>query len=182
MSTFISVDSYFRDVTLYPNPASFKIPTSLTNGWATENRTVKAVLSHQKTDKCPPLMYEVCLSKVVIPYVASLLNEPYLYIQFTSDQEKNFGLINTLADNVSGANLKTATFEIFFDKIQGNNVYILYCSNMSQVMRLDPKGSYTIRIFNRLGQTILSDTFDTPNPPNPTLQIAFLLELRPYKP
>lgn len=180
MATYISVDSIFRDTQQSPNPAEFFIRVEETKGWATENRTVQSVKAHRRR-KEPILLHEVTLLKLSIPYSATLLNEPYLYVEFSSTQKPIRGLINTLGNTQEGVKLQSAVFEVFFDKIQsvpaGSNLYIIYNCAMTQVMSLEPKGSYKFRVFNRTGTTIVVTDSIYPVLPSPTSQVSMLLKI-----
>lgn len=176
MTTFISIDSIFRNRTENPNPADFVIPIAETQGWASENRTIQSVRPH-KGRIIPDLLHELTLLKLSIPYDATLLNEPYLYVEFSVTNTQATNLINTLGNTTNGVKLKNAIFQVWFDKIQPTNLYILYCCSMSQVIRFDPKASYRFRIFDRFGTTITVVDTSPPTPIDPLKQVSASIQI-----
>lgn len=178
MSSFIDVDSYWRDRATYQNPAEFDITAKQINGWVSRSRTVRA--NPQNPNNQP---YEFATSieiiNLTIPYTTDTAVLPRVYIDMHSELYKDIYLIN-IADRVN----KDARFICTFDKIQndnmGNPTWIHYKCGMEQVCRFGRDSPIKFRVFDRNGVTLpLTDDLP-PNPPNDLAQITTTFKITPY--
>jgi hypothetical protein len=179
MSTFIDLDSIFRDRTDYPNPANYEVTAKQTEAWSKNVKTVKPFSQNPNTR---PLsyVYNVSLFCLTIPYDESLVALPRLYVDFHS---KSYNDINTM--NSIEQKQYRSRFVCFPEKIQNDSqgvpTWIHYKSPMEQTLRfkLDDIVCFTILTRDTNVLDIFEETdFDIPI--DPLKQTMATFQLIPY--
>ena len=168
MSTFIHIDSTYRDRTNYPNPAEFTIRGDQTNGWGSLYRRAQCVRPCGKKEVCNMLF---CLDGLILNIPATATNsrpaalggpqplwfEPFLYVHLSTERYNDKSLIK-IANNFHS----DAVFCCVLDRIQidpdpnvvfpNNQLWLQYKCNNNQCIRLnDFQPIVNFRIFTREG-------------------------------
>jgi len=112
MSTFVELDSTFRDREKYPSPADFTVDVNQLNGWFAAARTVRAYPQVTQT-KQPEFATSVELTNLTLPYNDAFTNLERVYVDFHCKSHNDAFLVNT----INGMN-RDARFVVHFDKIQ----------------------------------------------------------------
>lgn len=178
MSTFLHLDSKFRDREIYPNENEYEVTPEQSRCWFSAARTVRAYPANTLSQ---PLEFatSVKLLTLTLPYTVELASIPLVYVRFSSTDYTNLFLIKSINDT-----LKEATYICRFDRIQydANNVpmYIHYQCGIEQVMRYSRDKPVKIAVVNRDNQVLPQQDDSTPNPPNDTAQTFFTFEITPY--
>jgi hypothetical protein len=178
MSTFIHLDSGARDVTQYPNPASFTVNANQVSTWWQAARTVRAY-----PQEIPNKQYEfvttIKIDHLVLPYTEQLQDEPIVYVQFNSTKYKDRSLIQTISNM-----FPTITFVAEWDKTQNDSTatpaWIHYKCNMPQAMRFSRDKPVIFEVTLRDGSTPIIVDNIPPVLPNPAVQVSATFELIPY--
>lgn len=169
---FVNIDSTYRNRTLYPNPADFKI---LING------TSQNSLSFYNVDF--ETCYKIELVSLTLPNV--ILNSgygnriafyPYVYVEFSST--------NKPAKHILWSNNPNSTTSLF--KIPMYNINTPEISKfvrvdgrgMTQTITFTPRDCYTLKVLLPNGETFLTES-DTvpPDIPDEDLQISYTFSL-----
>jgi len=176
MSSYIDIDSEYRDNNLYPNPAQFTITADQVDRWFKHNRITNN-LPNLPFKSPYDFVHVVKLKNLVIPYSVAFSTLRRIYVDFHTHQTKTYNLINC----INGMNAD-AKFIAFYDRIQndsaGNPYAIHYKCNMSQVMRFQ-NGQPVDFILRDKDDNILSITDTTPTP-DPDVQVQATFEITPY--
>ena len=178
MSTYIDLDSIFRDRQIWPNPADYEIFPKQIKSWFPSSRSVTNI---PQNPNLRPLEFvtSVKINSIVLPYDASVADTPRIYVDFHSTRYNDTRLISTV-DNVHGS----ARFICTFDKLQndggGAPIWMHYTCDMEQQLRFDRQ--YPVRFTVRRKDGTLFPNFDAlfPAAPTPNRQILATFELTPY--
>lgn len=178
MSTFYSINSLWRDVAMYPSPADFEIPTSVSSKW-TMNRTVQATRTY--CENVPiNFVYNVALTNLTLPAsfttTAYGSNPPYLYVEFRNVNKYNDKRLINTNETDTDITLKDAVFVVYFDKLI-DDVWAQFKCTMVQTYRIDPQAAMKFRVFDDQNETVI--IVDT-DPPSPELQVSALIQMTPY--
>jgi hypothetical protein len=183
MSTFVDLDSIWRDRITYPNPCDYVVTADKVQTWGQMSRSVMALPQNQNIR---PLDFvnAVTVVALVLPYNTTLTGYPCVYVNMCCQEYKDEYLINTI-----GGILPRARFKCFFDKIQNNSsgdpTWIHYKCTMEQVMRYKRNSPVTLQITSRDG-TILPFFDESVNPDyqdneiDPTQQSLITFCVTPY--
>jgi hypothetical protein len=179
MSTFIDLDSIWRDRLTYPNPAFYEVTPDQVNTWFASARSIRATPQNNNTR---PLEFatDVSLQVLTLPYNSTLVTYPRIYLDFHSKLYNDRFLIST----INGVNPE-ARFICVLDKIQydsnNNPIWMHYRSTMKQTLRFKRDDSVVFAITTRDG-SILPFFIDnnTDLPIDPTQQTLATFELIPY--
>lgn len=197
MSNYLHLDSFYRKINSYPNPAEYSLDTDNLVGFNAEARTVRP------TARDPRLRPEefsttLNLTEIIIPYYFDptlpagtgpgqldnpsnvSANLPNIYIDIHSDRYNDSFLTNTI-DN-SNPDIR---FIATFGRVQLNNLGVPEWSHfapvhMPQVLRFRRNYPMTIRIFNRAGGTLPIIDFNPGDPDRPLRQTLMTYEIVPY--
>lgn len=184
MSTFIDIDSQFREFPRFRNPADFQVTAEQVETWFQFNRTVRA---NAKNPATAPLDFAqtVRLKSLIIPYVVngglsidfSIL--PRVYVDFHSEKFPDIRLMHSI-DGLQSE----AKFVCSFDKYQvddaSNRVWIHYKCDMEQVMRFQRREPVNFKVMSRNGTALPLNLVDTGASPDPSLQVMATFEITPY--
>ncbi len=178
MTTIIDLYSLFRDREVYPNPFNYHVNEKQVESWFKHNRSVTP-LPQNPNMRPLDFMKAVKLQRLILPYSATLADEPRVYVNFRSQEYRDTRLINTI-----DGRLPDIKFVCNYRRIQndslGNPLWIQYDCDTPQVMRFELKSPVVFQVILRDG-TILSST-DTipPLDPDPQQQSFCTFELTPY--
>lgn len=185
MSSFIHVDSLYRDREAYPNPADFKVSSRQLGGGIREPRQVNP-LAHPVGNRPREFAVTLRAHHLILPYNfggmgggGEVLNEPYILLDIGSVDKRDHWLISSM-----GNKNDDAKFVAVFEKIQndknGNPTFIHYKVSMEQVTRFTRDYELVVRLFDRKGDSLnIIDTM-VPMPADPTRQVTITLEVKPY--
>jgi hypothetical protein len=191
MSQFFDLDSTFRDVCEYPNPADYRLTYNQIGQFFPSATTV---INNAPNPKSRSIEFKqsVKVHYVYLPYAA------FTYMiksgagevpvaSHTADIQRLYLDVHTinLNDSYSLFSLNNRVFNDRFvlerDTIQldstGTPRWLIFKTKMDQVMRINRNQALVIRMQQELGYVIIiADT----NPVNPALQTYVLLEVEPY--
>lgn len=186
MSNYIDLDSTYRDVNTFPNPASYTVLDSQIQAWNRESRNVSANSTRPST-RSLDFTQTLRVIKVIIPYlVTDLQANPPIAITTANLQRLYLDVHTKYNDSglISGIDNKAAKvkFVLFRKEIQNdannNPVWIIFESHMHQVMRFSRNEPIAINITDQNFVTL-----NLPEgllPPDPSRQTYILLETTPY--
>lgn len=178
MSTFIDLDSIWRDREDFPNENDYELKPMQVESWFKTPRTVKAYPENPNTYSLG-FATTVNIKHLAIAYTETLSELPKVYVNFRSMNYKDIHLINSI-DGVQ----RDAKFVCVPERIQndrnGNPIWIHYRCNMEQTMRFQRKDQVIFQILTRNGQVLPSVDTIAPNPPDPLKQTLCTLEITPY--
>jgi hypothetical protein len=169
MSTFLHIDTTWRNRERDPNPAQFSLDPKELGGWFRAARTVRAVPS------AGPKMLEFATTLRMIdftlPYQDEFAALGRVYMDIHTQGYDDGQLISTIDSRNADARFVLAVDRIQYDNL-GNPVWIHCHSHMDQVV--------IVRIFGRDGNTLPIVDNEPPLPPNPFSQVIFTIDVRPY--
>ena len=178
MSTFIDLDSIFRDREVYPNEASYEVSENQVETWFKSSRSVRA---HPQNPNTQPLEFatSIKIHYLATPYTEELADVPRLYVNFRSILYKDIHLIHAI-----DGRQPDAKFICSFEKIQndsnGDPLWIHWKCSMEQVMRFRRGEPIFFEITTRSGTVIPQQDTDVPDDPDPTKQTLCTFETLPY--
>lgn len=178
MSTFIHLDSFFRDRENYPNENDYELTPAQIKSWFRSARTVRA---YPQNPTATPLEFAttVRITYLTVPYTKALSEFPCLYITFQSRLYRDIHLIDTI-----GGNHPDTKFICIPDRVQndrnGAPLWIHYKCGMEQTMRFRRKDPIKIQLTTRSGFTLPQQDTNVPIDPNPNKQTLATFELTPY--
>lgn len=169
MSTFIELDSKFRNRECFSNPAEYRVDACQTAGWSNLIRDVQCVRPCSKKEACN-LLFCVKLLKLAIPTrivdtagdtVSIIAEDPFnnavtrdvncLYVHFSTSRYTDSNLIRTINNEHRDATFVAVPMRTFVGAPDGggNSVeWTFYESHMLQCIRLeDKKPVITFRVF-----------------------------------
>ncbi len=178
MSTFIDLDSVWRDREIYPNENSYFLGPKKIDTWFRTNRSITAF--PQNPGKRPlEFVTTVNIKYLTIPYTEELADMPRVYVDFRSEKYKDVHLINS----IEGRQM-TPKFICSIDKIQSDSLdiptWIHYRCNMEQTMRFERGDPVIFSITDRFGNTLPSQDTESPNDPDPLKQTLATFEITSY--
>ena len=146
MSTFIVLDSSYRDRQQYPNPANYVVNDTQMSSWFLQGRSIRAFPA-EIPNRQLEFVSTIKLLHFVLPYSITLSNIPIIYVDIHTQKYKDRSLVSTISNSQP-----LVKFVCEFDKYQFNNamqpVWIHYKCNMSQVMRFSRKSPLTFAVIN----------------------------------
>lgn len=178
MSSYIDLDSIFRDREQFPNENSYHLTVDQVKSWVTFARTVRPFPQNPSTS---PLEFatSVNIRYLTLPYSEELAEFPRVYINFRSRLYKDIHLIDT----INGTH-PDAKFICIPDRIQndrnGDPLWIHYKCTMEQVMRFRRGEEIFFEITTRSGDVLPQQDTDVPTDPEPIKQTLCTLEITPY--
>lgn len=178
MTTFIDLDSFWRDRETFPNEFDYGLTPSQVDTWFSESRTVRAY-PDKNENKVLEFSTTVKILYLILPYSDDLAELPKVYINFRSRNYKDIHLIHSIDGRK--ADIK---FICVFDKIQddrnGNPTWIHYKCCMEQAMRFKRGDEVYLTISTRDGTVLPQSDNNIPDDPNPLKQTLMTLEISPY--
>ena len=178
MSTFVDLDSQYRDFEIYPNPHSYELVPRQIETWFRKSRKVRAV---QQGPHANPLEFATTVNMryLTIPYTTELSAEPRVYVDFHSHKYNDIHLIQT----IDGRH-QTMRFICEQSRVQsdegGTPIWIHYKCEMEQTLRFDRDNMITFQITTRDGEILPSNDNVLPASPDPTKQTLATFEISPY--
>nr|QBK86408.1 MAG: uncharacterized protein LCMAC102_02030 [Marseillevirus LCMAC102] len=178
MSTFIDLDSIWRDRETYPNPNDYQLTPKQVDTWFPSARTVRA---YPQNPTIQPLEFAttVNIHYLTLPFSETVSEFPRIYVNFRSDRYKDIHLIQAI-----DGKQPDAKFICNFDRIQndsnGNPMWIHYKCSMEQTMRFDRGRPVLFQITTRDGSILPNLDTILPTPLDPTKQTLCTFELTPY--
>jgi hypothetical protein len=177
MSTFLHIDTLWRDREKNPNPAEISLDPSEIGGWFRAARTVRAVPTGG------PKMLEFATTLRIIdftlPYQDEFVALGRVYMDIHSQGYDDGQLISTINSKNAQARFVLTVDRVQYDNL-GNPVWIHCHSHMEQVVRIKRDAPLLIRIFGRDNNTLPIVDNQPPLPPNPFSQVLMTLDVRPY--
>lgn len=173
MSFNFELDSLYRDVVENPSPFNFRVNTI-----DFRRRTpimVHSVMKHQSL-KEQSNFFSVRLHELIIPYDASFLLQPRLYVEL--HWGKDCRVVST-----NNKNIRMSVLSCTIKNIQTNAanapVYIIYNSSSYQTIQVeDMQKDLTVKIYDRTGTT--PNLFNVaPDITDPTKQVILSMEMTP---
>ncbi len=178
MSTFIDLDSIWRDRETHPNPNDYQLNLKQVDTWFTSARTVRA---YPQNPTIQPLEFAttVNIHYLTLPFSEEVSEFPRIYVNFRSDRYKDIHLIQAI-----DGKQPDAKFICNFDRIQNNRngdpIWIHYRCSMEQTMRFERGYPIVFQITTRDGSVLPNLDTILPTPPDPTKQTLCTFELTPY--
>lgn len=182
MSTYLDLNSLFRDRESYPSVFDYQVTAEQIKSFYSQPRTTAPVAPKGKR----PLEFvtSIRLNQMILPFDQTLSNQALLYVDIHPVNKDSINLISTMNNNVKDAKFNVSFSHIQMDPISGIPLWMHYRCNMSeQVMRWDRDHPLSLRIFDEVGKTV---TIAVPDPkppanPDPFKQSKLLFELTPYQ-
>ena len=178
MSTYIDLDSTFRDKETYENPADYELNERQVCTWV---KAARAVRAFPMNPNVRPLEFAttVKLIYLTLPYAAEINNLPRVYVNFESRKYRDIRLIQSIEDQHPNAK-----FICNFERIQnddlGNPLWIHYRCVMEQTMRFERGDNVIFQVMSRDGSIIPNQDTAVGVPADPTKQILATFEITPY--
>ena len=206
MSTFIDVDSTYRDYTTYPNICNFVITSEQMRSWPKEPRQVTShnsrpgsrmlEFSQSLQIKTLTLPYATCTytyglvtpSVVVNTHTADLQR---IYLDFHTLRFDDTNLIYTIDNKVPKARFVLCDPRIQYDSLGIPRWVQFYC-RMDQAMRFSRSEPFKVEVMQEEGYGIvITDTFvgndpivgpplGPPGYPTKSLQMYISVDVTPY--
>ena len=193
MSTYLDLDSSYRNAGTYPNPCDYVVDDAQTKTWFREPRiVVNAFNDPALTPRVKDYAQSVNVERVILPYtdiffrefdpeqqsilrLDHMMNLKRIYLDVHNPRHNDTSLISSI-DNKSGR----AKFVLFFHEVQndvdGNPICIHYKSKMDQVYRLYRNESLSVTFLNEENKIIVVDDPIV----SPSKQTYVLLGNTPY--
>jgi hypothetical protein len=179
MTSFIDLDSLWRDRDNYPNPCDYEVTPSQIETWFRNAREVRAF--PQKVIQRPlEFVSALTIQLLTLPYHTDLASLPRIYIDFHCRKYNDKYLINSIDARQSDARFICVQDRIQYDN-NNNPIWIHYRSSMEQTMRFKRDEPVVLRITTRDG-TILPYfiDLDLTQPMDPTRQTLVTFSIIPY--
>lgn len=178
MSSFIDLDSIWRDREMFPNENKYGLTPNQIETWFRESRTVRAFPQEPSTR---PVEFATTINMkyLSLPYTDILSTFPRIYVNFSCREYKDVRLINTI-----DGRLPEAKFICQFDKVQndsaGNPIWLHYKCEMEQTMRFKRDDIITFELTSRNGSTLPQNDNPPNEEPNSNVQTLATFEVTPY--
>ena len=178
MSTFIDLDSFWRDREVYPNENDYQLSPQQVDCWF---RTPRSVRNLPQNPNSYPVGFAVSISIVslTLPYTTSLATMPRVYINFTSFLYKDIHLIQAISGQQPDSK-----FVCTFDKIQndsaGTPLWIHYKCDMNQVMRFEMRDPIIFQVLTRSGDVLPQQDTSVPTAADPNKQTLCTFSITPF--
>lgn len=178
MTTFIDLDSIWRDREVYPNENDYQLSPQQVESWFRSNRTVKALPQNPNTF---PLGFASTISIVdlALPYTDELAEMPRVYINFTSILYRDMHLISAISGKQPFSKFICRMDYIQMDR-NGDPMWIHYKCDMDQVMRFERKDPIQFQILTRSGDILPRQDDLIPLPALPNKQSLCTFSLTPF--
>lgn len=186
MSSYIEIDSFYRNKSRYDNPADFEVTSDQVQTWFVHSRTTRSSPLHPNSSPTD-FTNDVRLTTLILPYVVDpgttppidLSVIPRVYVDFHSKKYNDIRLINGIGGSVSEARF-VCDFERYQLDDSSNRVFIHYKCEMNQVMRFRKGDPVVFKVIDRFGAPIPLDLIDTGAEPDPALQVRATFKITPY--
>ena len=178
MSTFVDLDSMWRDREAFPNENSYELGPRKIDSWFRSARTVRAFPMNPNLQ---PLEFSttVNIKYMTIPYSETVADFPRLYVDFHSKKYRDIHLINSIEGRQSDAKFICVPEKIQND-VNGNPIWMHYRCTMEQAMRFERGDQISVSIMTRNG-TVLPQLDNPPeDEPDPSKQTLLTFEITPY--
>lgn len=178
MTSYIDLDSMWRDRETYPNENDYELGPKQVETWFRSNRHVRSL--PQNPNSLPQgFVTSISIVSLTLPYSVDLVKMPRVYVNFSSKLYRDIHLIQ----GISGKQAESK-FVCTFDKIQndefGNPLWIHYKCDMDQVMRFEKRDIIIFQILTRSGNILPQQDDNIPLPGNPDKQSLCTLSLTPF--
>lgn len=179
MSSYIDLDSYYRDRSSYPNENAYELLPDQVQLWTKQPRQT---VTFSRNPGLRPLEFVVTIRLISfqLPYSADIANMPRVYVNFESKNYKDVRLIDAI-----GGIHSEVKFVCTFDKIQydalGNPAWIHYKSHMIQTMRFEKGEPVILTITSRSGAPLPQQDTSPSSPADPLKQSLLTFQITPYE-
>ncbi|MDB4769404.1 hypothetical protein OAG24_00415 [bacterium] len=178
MSTYFHLDSLFRDRETWPNPASYEVKPDQVATWFRQARSVRA---HPQNPSTSPLEFvsSINLHHLIIPYDASFVGLPVLYVEFRSKKYNDIHLVHSIEGNKADVQYVCVLEKIQNDSA-GDPMWIHFRSTMEQVMRFRRGDEIIFKVTTRDGSVLPNVDTLVPIAADPNKQILATFDVIPY--
>ena len=114
MATIVHLDSTYRDRYTWANPGTYQADDGSVAAWSERPIMVRSTPADRRVLPAD-MIKSVRLTNIRTPYLASLLAEPIIYLEFTTSDHRRDGMINTLDGVNSHARFILSRGEIIAD-------------------------------------------------------------------
>ena len=178
MSSYIDLDSIWRDREVYISPANYELTPKQVESWYNHARQISGY--HQNpTLHTQEFSTSVQLKYLTLPYSAELEDEPRIYVDVHSRKYRDRNLINAPDARQPDAKFICQLDNIQFDS-NAQKKWMHYTCIMEQVMRWRRNDPIVIKITDRYGNVVNIVDNPLPDDPDPDKQTFLTLELIPY--
>lgn len=194
MSNFIDLDSRYRNLNDYPNPAKYVVEDHQVSAWSSGPRTVLAN-SNKPSQKMLEFNQSIRIKNMVLPWddityivPSSTGGNPTTVTTHTADLSRVYldvhvrrfddkGLISTINSKITNARFALTISHIQYDS-NNQPIFVHFHTHQDQVMRFSRNESIIVNIMQEDGYTIIID--DSVSPPNRLKQTWILIEVTPF--
>jgi hypothetical protein len=187
MSTFTDLDSSYRIVNTFPNPANYTVEDAQVATWFREPRTVSAN-SSRPGSRAIEFSQAVDIKHLILPAIpASYVNASgvtvnflttnlqRIYLDVHTSRYNDLNLIQSIDNHASHARFVLFQERIQFDDM-GSPMWVHFGSRINQIMRWSRCDPVTINIMQEQFFTIIIPDTDPITPAN---QTYILVEVTP---
>ena len=178
MSIYIDVDSQYRNVEQYPNPADFVIQADQMPGWGIQSKTV-TMTSRNPALMAKNFLSDISLQSLIIPYDPLLSVMPRLYVEFYTKRDKSLDLLRTIG-SIHRESVFSCTFDKYMLDDAGDRQWIIYKCDQHQVYRFNSQSEIIFRVTGRDGNPLTLFIETDPTATDPNLQILATFEITDY--
>ncbi len=177
MSTFVHLDSTYRDRQQYPNPADFRLSPNKLTGWTSQSRTVRALPPSVPA----PLEFvtSVRALDLTIPYSQTFITLPYLYVDFHTKTYDDQNLVFSIDQTLRSTRFIFTNPSIQYDGA-GIPIWIHWFCSMDQVMRIKRNDDVIFTVTTDGNTPLTNLDAVIPLPLDPSKQIKATFGLTPY--
>lgn len=179
MSSYIDLDSYYRDRESYPNENAYELLPDQVQLWTKQPRQT---VTFSRNPGLRPLEFVVTirLISIQLPYSADIADIPKIYVNFESKNYKDVRLVDAI-----GGIHSDVKFVCSFDKLQydalNNPAWIHYKCRMIQTMRFEKGEPVIVSITTRSGMVLPQQDNPPSLPPIPSKQSLLTFQITPYE-
>ena len=179
MSTFIDLDSVWRDKEQYPNENDYQLTSEQVATWFSSSRSVRA---YPQNPAIQPLEFStsVAISHLTIPYSDEVAAFPRIYVNFRSRRYNDVRLINTINGVQPSAKFICIPHKVQDDPVTGAPLWIHYQCNMEQVMRFSRGDEVVFQLTSRSGDILPQQDTSGADAPDPEKQTLCTFQITPY--
>lgn len=177
MSTYIDLDSSYRERTAYPNPCEYIVTADQVSGWP---RTARQVTAHagRPGSNAVEFSQSIQVKHVILPYATATYSvnpEPgfslqpggetvithtadlqRIYLDVHSEGKNDMHLVNTIGDKIPKARFILTQEKVQFDRL-GVPKWVHFGCRIDQAMRFDRNRPVTISIMQEQGKVLFID-------------------------
>ena len=179
MSTYVDLDSVWRDKEQFPNENNYELTPNQVTSWFNSARSVRAFPQNPTTQ---PLEFvtSVNIKHLAIPYSDDVAAFPRVYVNFRSRRYSDVHLINAIDGKQPTAKFICIPHKVQDDPVTGNPLWIHYQCNMEQVMRFSRGDTVVFELTSRNGNALPQQDTSGDEEPDPNKQTLCTFELTPY--